>query len=262
MKVPALSYPGFGRIKKENSAGIPPIIFLDFDGTLAPIVSRPASARLPKKTRTVLQALAKRFPVVVISGRDLQDIHARIGIDEVIYAGSHGMEWQMHGKRHIKNPGKRELQALSGARRSLLSIAPAFRGLIVEDKRRSFALNYRALPAELSAVFVEAAFAAIEPYRSQLRVLNELATFDVLPKVSWTKGQCSLAILEELERSDGIRYFPIYFGDSLTDEDAFRALKSGVTIRIGGGKSLARYRLPRTSVDPYLMKLLQLPENA
>lgn len=261
MKAAPRPLPGFSRIKKEYSRGVLPLIFLDFDGTLAPIVSRPSSARLPKKTRAILQALVQRFPVVVISGRDLQDIDARVGIDDVIYAGSHGLEWNMHGRRHVKHPGRRELLALSKARRSLLSIVPAFRGVVVEDKRRSFALNYRALSPELAAIFVEAAFAAIESYRPRLRILNELATFDVLPKVSWTKGQCSLAILEELRRIDKRDYLPVYFGDSLTDEDAFRALQDGVTIRVGNGKTVAKYRLPRTSVDTYLLNVLRLPEN-
>ena len=51
-----------------------PAIFLDYDGTLTPIVQDPADAILPDKTREMIKRLAEHWMVAVISGRDLQDV--------------------------------------------------------------------------------------------------------------------------------------------------------------------------------------------
>lgn len=249
------------RIEQEYARGRPPAVFLDFDGTLAPIVARPGDAHLSKKMRRVLRALAERFPVAVISGRDLADIEARIGIEKVVCAGGHGLEWTFKGRHHGKEPGERALRALSDVRRKLLAITPAFPDLVIEDKQHSFALNYRALPPAQEAAFLGAALSIVAPFKNRLRTLDELSTFEVLPRVAWNKGKCVLVILRELQKSNGAAYLPVYLGDSLTDEDAFRALPRGVTIRIGGGKSAARHRLSKGSVGEFLAELLRLPEK-
>src|SRR5690606_14870875 len=53
-------------------------VFLDYDGTLTPIVPDPAQAVLSAETRSVIQRLAELCPVAVISGRDLPDVRALV----------------------------------------------------------------------------------------------------------------------------------------------------------------------------------------
>ncbi|PRC52740.1 trehalose-phosphatase, partial [Mycobacterium sp. ITM-2017-0098] len=64
----------------------------DYDGTLSPIVSDPAAARLVDGAAEALALVAKVCPVAILSGRDLADVRDRVGIPGVWYAGSHGFE--------------------------------------------------------------------------------------------------------------------------------------------------------------------------
>src|SRR5438093_7045575 len=67
-------------------------VFLDYDGTLTPIVSQPGQAVLSDSTRQVVRALAAHVPVAVLSGRDLDDVRRCVDIDGIVYAGSHGFD--------------------------------------------------------------------------------------------------------------------------------------------------------------------------
>src|ERR1700746_3791428 len=67
-------------------------VFLDYDGTLSPIVSRPEQAVLSGSMPAVLRALVTKLPVAILSGRDLEDVRQRVGIDAIVYAGSHGFD--------------------------------------------------------------------------------------------------------------------------------------------------------------------------
>src|SRR5262249_60058416 len=67
-------------------------IFLDYDGTLTPIVSRPEQATLSNSTRGVLRELSDAVPVAILSGRDLDDVRRLVGLDGIVYAGSHGFD--------------------------------------------------------------------------------------------------------------------------------------------------------------------------
>ena len=62
-------------------------VFLDYDGTLTPIVSHPEDAWLPDSMRQTLQSLAARVPVAILSGRDLDDVRGRVLVDGIVYAG-------------------------------------------------------------------------------------------------------------------------------------------------------------------------------
>ena len=67
-------------------------IFLDYDGTLTPIVSHPEKAFLSDSTRQTLRTLATQAPVAILSGRDLDDVRQRVNIGAIVYAGSHGFD--------------------------------------------------------------------------------------------------------------------------------------------------------------------------
>ena len=67
-------------------------VFLDYDGTLTPIVSHPEDAWLPDSMRQTLRSLAARVPVAILSGRDLDDVRGRVLVDGIVYAGSHGFD--------------------------------------------------------------------------------------------------------------------------------------------------------------------------
>src|SRR4029077_6001090 len=67
-------------------------VFLDYDGTLTPIVSQPEKALLSDSMRQALQSLVMQAPVAILSGRDLDDVRQRVNIGAIVYAGSHGFD--------------------------------------------------------------------------------------------------------------------------------------------------------------------------
>src|SRR5450432_2088117 len=89
-----LSPDALAKIRERLRGGCPLSLFLDFDGTLAPIVNDPGDACLGPDVRRILEALAARDDtlVAVISGRALADLRPRVGIANAIYAGNHGLE--------------------------------------------------------------------------------------------------------------------------------------------------------------------------
>jgi trehalose 6-phosphate phosphatase len=69
-----------------------PAVFLDYDGTLTPIVDRPDDAVISESMRAAVRALAQRCPVGVVSGRDRRVVQGLMGVDDLIVAGSHGFD--------------------------------------------------------------------------------------------------------------------------------------------------------------------------
>src|SRR5579859_6954670 len=69
-------------------------LFLDFDGTLAPLTLLPQQSRLPARARGVLRRLARhpRVTLVVISGRRRADLRRRVGLRGIRYLGLYGEE--------------------------------------------------------------------------------------------------------------------------------------------------------------------------
>ncbi|HER44133.1 MAG TPA: trehalose-phosphatase, partial [Candidatus Eisenbacteria bacterium] len=121
-----------------------PAIFLDYDGTLTPIVDRPEDAVMPERTRTIVERLARRWIVAIVSGRDLQDVKKMVGLENIIYAGSHGFDISGPDESFREtSQGERFLPSLEKARKDLEKAAAGIEGARVERKRFSIALHYR-----------------------------------------------------------------------------------------------------------------------
>ena len=99
------------------------ILFLDFDGTLTPIVPRPSQAKLSRSVRETLRKLARRMPVVVISGRAPKDLRRRVGLKEVCYVGHHGLSCLEAGRNVLATMAGRlrrnRIKIMNGDRVSL-----------------------------------------------------------------------------------------------------------------------------------------------
>lgn len=229
------------------------VLMLDFDGTLAPIVKDFKKASMPLKTRKFLRDISDRAPVVVISGRRLADVRSRVGIKKVHCVGSHGLETENARAKHLPAQTR---DAFAKAKRATRAVARAYRSVRIEDKGLSFALHYRLLAVKRAARFVEEATRAIRSYKNKLRVINDERAFDIMPKTRETKGVAARKIFKKLRRG---RAIPVYIGDSKTDEDAYRALRGGITIRVGkSATSRALFYLPsQESVALFLSKILK-----
>ena len=230
------------------------VLMLDFDGVLSPIVKLPSEARMSSATRQALTACVKKMPVAIITGRTLPDIEKRVGLRDVIYAGSHGLEWKIDGRVHRKRIYQKTLSAFEVARRSLLRHAKLFPEMFVENKSYGLALGYRSLSTAQARRFRVGATDIVKKFdrTSRIRVIDNLYTFEIMPDSEWTKGDCARHIYNTTAKGSALA---IYIGDGLTDEDAFRVFaKSGITIRVGKSHtSFAQYYFQlRSGVNRFL----------
>jgi trehalose 6-phosphate phosphatase len=205
-------------------------VFLDYDGTLTPIVQRPELAVLSEAMRQTVRELAAHCTVAVISGRDLADVRKLIGIDSIYYAGSHGFEIAGPKGRHLEHErGTDFLPALDRAEEMLRNRLQGMPGALVERKKFSVAAHYREVPEERAAA-VEAAVDHVVVAEKELRKSAGKKVFEVQPHIDWNKGKALLWLLGALEL-DSPDVLPFYIGDDLTDEDAFRVLeRRGIAI--------------------------------
>lgn len=239
---------------ERRLAGRRPAVFLDYDGTLAPITSRPELATLPEPTRAVLRRLAEHSPVAILSGRGREDVTALVGLDELTYAGSHGFDIAGPTLRH--EVGAEVLERIEEASEKLRSRLAGIAGVLVEPKRFAVAVHFRlADPADLPRI--EDAVDAVQAELPDLRKVNGKKIFELRPDLDWDKGHALLWLLEELHA--GADVIPLYLGDDVTDEDAFQAVADrGIGILVAGEprETAAAYSLQNTEeVRDFLEKL-------
>ena len=207
-------------------------LFLDFDGTLAPIVLVPEEAALEEGMIDVLRPLARRIDMAIVSGRGLDDVRNRVAIEGISYAGSHGFEIRDPDGRLVEHEeAKGFLPALDHAERALNERLGGIEGAIIDRKRFAIAVHYRLTPPNLVP--------HIEPVLDEiLRECPGIAksggkmVFELRPNLDWNKGRAVEWLAHEL--CGGETVFPIFIGDDLTDEDGFRAVLGwGVGIFVG-----------------------------
>ena len=207
--------------------------FLDYDGTLVGLKSRPELAVMSEATHALLASLSERYLVCILSGRGLEDLRASVGLDKVYYAASHGHE--VEGPRDSGVHLQRGLEfspSLSTIARSLQERLAWVEGLVVEPKGLSVAVHYRLVPpSDLKAV--ERAVKRMAGAHPELRLSSGKRVYEFTPALDWDKGKALVWLLGTLGISRG-RVFPICLGDDLTDEDAFVAVKDwGASIAVG-----------------------------
>lgn len=210
-------------------------VFLDFDGTLAPVVDRPDMAALSDSMRRIVSTLADRCPVIVISGRDRKDVHERVGLDNLVYAGSHGFDiaWPDNGTEPLADCTRFHdlLEEVGAALERKLGPVD---GAIIEPKSCSVAVHYR-LTNDAGAIAVKAAVEGLLANYPRLRGVSGKKVYEILPGLNWDKGKAVLWMLRALDL-DGPDVMPVYVGDDITDEDAFNALEGrGVRVYVSDG---------------------------
>ena len=182
-------------------------IFLDFDGVLAPIVARPEDAYPPQEARTELVRLVARYALVaVVSGRAGDDVRARVGVDGVVYVGSHGLELDRQADRW-----RRQIADFAGA-------AP-WPPSQIELKGLSVAFHFRDRGDEAAAI-VELESIAESARDEGLVGRFGRKVLEVLPPVGSNKGTAVRQLLADAGLTRAL-----VAGDDTTDLDAFRAVE-------------------------------------
>ena len=210
---------------KKRVAGRWIAVFLDYDGTLTPIVDDPAKALIQDSMRDALMGLSARCAVVIISGRDLKDVQEKVGIDDMVYAGSHGFDIAgPKGTRIRFQRGEDFLPLLDAAEGRLEEQLKPVSGAMVERKKYSVAVHYRRVKGD-QVQKVEDAVERVIHDNPRLKKTSGKKVFEVQPGIDWHKGKAMLWLMEKMDiRGDVV---PFYIGDDTTDEDAFASMPEG-----------------------------------
>jgi trehalose 6-phosphate phosphatase len=230
-------FPDFAVLQGQFLAGRV-ALFLDVDGTLLEIARRPDAVRVTEPLRALLRSLLQfnGDAVALVSGRSLA------GLDELFAplafpaAGLHGVERRSaSGIIHTH-----DFSATLGAVRALLS-ANSHTGLLVEDKRSAIVLHYREHPE----------------YEPRARALATAALREAGAGWEIVPGKMSLELrVAHIGKQHALEAFmteppfagriPVFFGDDVTDEDAFDYVNehAGWSVHIGEGPSCACRSLP------------------
>ncbi len=211
-----------------------PAVFLDYDGTLTPIVDRPEDAIITPEMRDSVSALASRCPVCVVSGRDRKVVQELMGLDNLIVAGSHGFDiWSPDGGTLQREEGSAHMALLGEVKAQLQAELGSISGALIEPKKASVAAHYR-LVSEAERPKIKAVVDAIlAAHPEELKMTPGKMVYEIQPRIDWDKGKAVLYLLSAL-KLDGDDYMPMYLGDDITDEHAFAALENrGIGIFVG-----------------------------
>lgn len=211
-----------------------PLFMLDYDGTLAAIVTDPSEAAPHPRVPGLLTALMARYPVYIVTGRKVKDLEPLLPLPGLRVIGIHGMEEGALGSEPRALLAADALAGLAQLRARL----PALPGLKVEDKGAAIALHYR--NADDEEEVVKALRRWLKALPEGLEALWGKKVLELRPQ-GYSKAKAAVRLAAE--HSDKT---PVFLGDDTTDEEAFAALgdvKDSVTIKVGDGASGARYRL-------------------
>ncbi len=220
-------------------------LFLDYDGTLTPIVETPQDAKMKGSMRAVVKELTSLCPVAIVSGRDREDVENLVQLDEVIYAGSHGFDIAGPGKLRMEQEGGLSCQPLlEDTETELQERIGDLYGIKIERKRHAIAVHFRNVSVE-DVPRVKKVVEEIGGRYDRLRLARGKKVIELQPRIDWDKGKAVLWLLKALGL-DSPDVCPIYIGDDVTDEDAFRALAGrgfGFVVGELDRKTAADYRL-------------------
>lgn len=221
------------------------VVFLDYDGTLSPIVDEPDRAFMSDEMRAAVRQVAKYFPTAIISGRSREKVKEFVKLNNVYYAGSHGMDIvsppraaksidiSKYSTIAIDNkanqvpfqPAKEFLPAIQSMQAALEENVRKIKGAKVENNRFCISVHFRNVREEDYGLLEEKVKSVLVGYpdfcsREGIKVI------EIRPFIEWNKGHALEYLLDALGLSKSSDVLPIYIGDDRTDEDAFKALKS------------------------------------
>ena len=228
----------------DDRAAHPPVLppraalFLDFDGTLVAIASRPEAVVVGPWVVPTLQALHERLDgaLALVSGRPLAEIDAMLSPLRLAAAGVHGVERRDADGRVRVQAGTPPAAVIERVEQ-LVARHP---GLRLERKPSALALHYREAP-ELGEMCASAVLAAMRPHADEWTTLIGKCVVEVKPR----RASKAHAVRDFLATTAFAGREPVFVGDDATDEDGFSAvqLAGGWGVKVGEGPSGARYRL-------------------
>ncbi|CAN0842027.1 Probable trehalose-phosphate phosphatase G [Linum grandiflorum] len=219
-------------------------VFLDYDGTLSPIVDDPDQAIMSEEMRSAVRNVAKYFPTAIISGRSREQVFKLVGLTELYYAGSHGMDIKgptNQTSSHLKfvessdkqgkeenlfQPAREFIPMIDEVFRTLVENTKEIKGAKVENHKFCTSVHYRNVDEKNWPIIAQRVHDILKDY-PRLRLTHGRKVLEVRPEIEWDKGKAVEFLLESLGLSNRDNVLPVYIGDDRTDEDAFKVLKEG-----------------------------------
>jgi len=229
-----------GRIRSAKLISL----FLDFDGTLAPISADPTLPRLDPETADTLRQLLshERLVLTIISGRAVEDLYSRIRLDGLIYAGNHGLEIFGREMRFVEPLASERRAGLELLCEELATELTPYEGAQVEWKGLTASAHYRQAAEADWEEIEQTVYAVVARHGDLFRASPGRKVFDIVPRTNWHKGAAVQWINTHLGEPEMLT---VYIGDDTSDEDAFSVLPDAVTIKVGNAPvTSARYQLP------------------
>jgi trehalose 6-phosphate phosphatase len=230
-------FTAWARIRRRIALAERIFLFSDFDGTLVPLQRRPSEVRIPPLLRHLLRRLAEgRVKIGIISGRALEDVQKKVGVEGIWYSGSHGYSIRdTKGQTLCLVAPETKLQ-MKAVWRSLNRRLRSAPGLKIEPKDGTIAVHYR-LATRTERAWAYEALCNVLSSRKHLRLMQGKKVWEVLPEGTVDKWKAIQVILDREDfhpRKDLL----IYMGDDVTDEAVFRKMR-GLSVAAGNDRRTA-----------------------
>ncbi|KAA8522492.1 hypothetical protein F0562_013147 [Nyssa sinensis] len=248
------------------------VIFLDYDGTLSPIVEDPDQAFMTNEMRDAVRDVAKYFPTAIVTGRCRDKVYSFVRLSELYYAGSHGMDIKGPAKGRQYKKGNHEAVLFQPATEFLPMIDEVYKALMektksipgakVENNKFCVSVHFRCVDEKRWTALAELVKSVINDY-PKLRLTQGRKVLEVRPSIKWDKGKALEFLLESLGYANSNDVLPIYIGDDRSDEDAFKVLRNrgqgfGVLVSKGPKETNASYSLQEPlEVMNFLQRLVE-----
>ncbi|PON64935.1 Trehalose-phosphatase [Parasponia andersonii] len=255
----------------KASEGKQLVMFLDYDGTLSPIVEDPDQAFMSNEMRKAVKAVARYLPTAIVSGRSRDKVYSFVKLAELYYAGSHGMDIKgptkatkyknVHGKEEvIFQPAKEFLPMIDEVYTILFENTKSIPGAMVEHNKFCISVHFRNVDEKSWAALAEQVRTVLNEH-PKLRFTQGRKVLEIRPTIKWDKGKALEFLLESLGYANSSEVLPIYIGDDQTDEDAFKVVRDrgqgfGILVSKAPKQTSASYSLQ----DPSEARLHIYPE--
>ncbi|OAY71393.1 putative trehalose-phosphate phosphatase 6, partial [Ananas comosus] len=256
-----------------KSKGKKIVMFLDYDGTLSPIVDDPDRAYMSEAMREAVRDVAKCFPTAIVSGRCRDKVFNFVRLAELYYAGSHGMDIRGPTKspKNIREekakailcqpaseflPMIEEVESFSPSKlptkfhvhKVLVDKTGSIQGARVENNKFCLSVHFRCVDQKKWDALAEQVKSVLKDY-PKLRLTTGRKVLEIRPTIKWDKGKALEFLLESLGYANFSDVFPVYIGDDRTDEDAFKVLRDR-----GQGIGILVSKVPKDTSASYSLQ--------
>jgi trehalose 6-phosphate synthase/phosphatase len=236
--------------KSKNS-----ILFFDYDGTLVPIKQKPELAIPDMHTLELMEQLAKKTKIVIISGRDKNFLDRWFANQPIFLVAEHGA--------YYKTPygsWEQEIEPDTSWKDKIYTVLKRYtnrcKGAFIEEKNASLCWHYRNADmdlANLRAIELREELSEIIIPSIPLQILDGHKVIEI-KKAGYNKGTAALKLIGKIQYD-----FILAIGDDKTDEDIFTVLPPhAYTLKVGKEPSHAKFNfLKQTEVISFMNCLLK-----